>query len=84
MSGAKVYRTLADDIVARSSCLPLSGPVDAAQKLALVLRLLAYLTGRIEGAIEAGKAYSPGEVAAALRAIDRSVTSAEFGEEGEE
>ena len=76
--------TLANGIVARSSCLPLTGPADAAQKLALVLRLLAYLGGRIEGATEAGKSYSPGEIAASLREIDRAVTSAEFGDEEDE
>ena len=47
-------RTLADAIVARADCLHLTGPAQAAENLALVLRLLAYLGGRIEEAARAG------------------------------
>lgn len=78
-------RTLAAAIVARADCIHLTGfRVPAAENLALVLRLLAYLGGRIEEASRAGGAYSLDEIAAAIREIDRAVTSAEFGDEEDE
>ena len=61
-----------------------TGPAQAAENLALVLRLLAYLGGRIEEASRAGGTYSLNEIAAAIREIDRAVTSAEFGDEEDE
>ena len=81
--------TLAAAIVERADCLHLTGPAQAAENLALenlalVLRLLAYLGGRIEEAARAGGAYSLEEVAAAIREIDRAVTSPEFGDEEED
>ena len=81
---ARKERTLAAAIVARADCIHLTGPAQAAENLALVLRLLAYLGGRIEEAARAGGAYSLDEVAAAIREIDRAVTSAEFGDEEDE
>ena len=77
-------RTLAAAIVARADCLHLTGSAQAAEDLALVLRLLAYLGGRIEEAARAGGSYSLDEIAAAIREIDRAVTSAEFGDEEDE
>ena len=77
-------RTLAAAIIARADCIHLTGPAQAAENLALVLRLLAYLGGRIEEATGVGATYSLEEIAAAIREIDRAVTSAEFGDEEDE